>query len=92
VQADSFLINYCAHATSGVCTLTLAFRLALHSNVGRDSSVGLATRYGLDGTGIVSRGGGEIFRTRPDRHWGPLSILHNGYRVFLGGNEAGAWH
>ena len=26
--------------------------------VGRDSSVGIATRYGLDGPGIESRGGG----------------------------------
>jgi len=33
----------------------------------RDSSVGIASRYGLDGTGIESRLGGDIFRTRPDR-------------------------
>ena len=26
--------------------------------------------------------GGEIFRTCPDRPWGPLSLLYNGYRVF----------
>jgi hypothetical protein len=32
-----------------------------------DSSVGTATRYGLDGLGIETRWGGEIFRTRPDR-------------------------
>jgi len=30
-------------------------------------------------------GGGEIFRTRPDRPWGPPSLLYNGYRVFPGG-------
>ena len=57
---------------------------------GRDSSVGIATRYGLDGPGIES-GGGEIFRTRPDRRWGPTSLLDSGYRVFPGGKEAGAW-
>ena len=35
---------------------------------------------------------GEIFRIRPDRQWGPASLLHNGYRVsFLGGRAAGAW-
>jgi hypothetical protein len=35
--------------------------------VGRDSSVGVATLYGLDGPGIESRwGGGEIFRTHPE--------------------------
>src|SRR5215510_2166816 len=30
-------------------------------------------------------GGGEIFRTCPDRPWGPPSLLYNGYRVFPGG-------
>jgi hypothetical protein len=35
--------------------------------------------------------GGEIFLTRPDRPWGPLSLLYNGYRVFLGDKAAGAW-
>jgi hypothetical protein len=36
-------------------------------------------------------GGGEIFCTRPDRPWGPPSLLYNGYRVFLGGKAAGTW-
>ena len=36
--------------------------------MGRHSSVDIATRYGPDGRGIESRWGGEIFRTRPDRH------------------------
>jgi hypothetical protein len=35
-------------------------------------------------------GGSEIFRTRPDRPWGPLTLLYNGYRVFPGGKAAGA--
>jgi hypothetical protein len=30
-------------------------------------------------------GGFEIFRTRPDRLWGPPSPLYDGYRVFPGG-------
>jgi len=34
---------------------------------------------------------GEIFRTCPDRPWGPPSLLYNGYRVFPGGKAAGAW-
>ena len=59
---------------------------------GRDSSVGIATRYGLDGPGIESRWWGEIFRTGPDRPWGPPSLLYIGYRVFTGGKAAGAWH
>jgi hypothetical protein len=32
-------------------------------------------------------GGGEIFRTCPDRPWIPTSLLYNGYRVFPGGKE-----
>ena len=58
--------------------------------VGRDSSVGIATRYGLGGLGIESRWG-EISHTRPDRPWGPPSLLYNGYRIFPGGKAAGAW-
>jgi hypothetical protein len=36
-------------------------------------------------------GGGEIFRTHPDRPWGPPSLLYNRHRVFTGGKTAGAW-
>jgi hypothetical protein len=35
-------------------------------------------------------GGGEIFRTGPDRPWDLPSLLYNGYRVFPGGKAAGA--
>ena len=28
---------------------------------------------------------GARFSARPDRPWGPLSLLYNGYRVFPGG-------
>jgi len=38
-------------------------------------------------------GGGEIFRTHPDRPWRPPSLLYNGYRVFPGGqSRPGSWH
>jgi hypothetical protein len=47
----------------------------------RDSSVGIATCYGLEGPGIESRWS-EIFRTYPDLLRGPPSLLYNGYRVF----------
>jgi hypothetical protein len=30
------------------------------------------------------KSGGEIFRTRPNRPWGPPSLLYEGYRVFSG--------
>ena len=52
---------------------------------GPGSVVGIATAYGLDGPGIESRWGCEIFRTCPDRPWGPPSLLCNGYRIFPGG-------
>ena len=51
---------------------------------GPGSSVSIATDYGLDGPGS-NPGGGEIFRTCPDRPWGPPSLLYNGYRFCPGG-------
>ena len=54
---------------------------------GQGCVVGIATGYGLDGPGSNPGGGGEIFRTCPDRPWGPLNLLYNGYRVLPGGNE-----
>jgi hypothetical protein len=47
--------------------------------LGPGSLVGIATGYGLDGPGIERQGkknpgGREIFRTRPDRPWGPPSL------------------
>jgi hypothetical protein len=44
--------------------------------LGRNTILSMATRYGVDGPEIVSS---------PDRPWGPLSPLYDGYRVsFLG--------
>jgi hypothetical protein len=57
---------------------------------GRDSSVVIATRYGLDGPGIESRCGDEIFRPRPYRPYSPPSLLYNGYR--LKRTELGTYH
>jgi hypothetical protein len=59
----------------------------------RDSSVGIATRYGLDGPGIESRwGGGKIFRTRPDRPWGPTRPpIQRVPGTFPGVKAAEAW-
>jgi hypothetical protein len=50
----------------------------------RDSVAGIATRYGLEGSGIESQWG-EIFRAYPDQLRGPPSLLYNGYGVFPGG-------
>jgi hypothetical protein len=51
------------------------------SESGPGSLVDIATGYGLDGPGIESQWG-RIFRTCPDRPWGPPSLLYNEYRVF----------
>jgi hypothetical protein len=63
----------------------------VQASVGRYSSVGIATRFGLEGPEIESRWEGDIFSTRLNRPWGLPSLLYNGYRVFPGGKEAGAW-
>jgi hypothetical protein len=57
------------------------FKVGILGSWRRDSSVGIATRYGLEGPGIESRWG-DIFRTYPDRLRCPPSLLYNGYRVF----------
>jgi hypothetical protein len=49
----------------------------------RDSTVGIATGYGLDGrVGVRVPVGARWFSTprRPDRFWGPPSLLFNWYR------------
>ena len=56
----------------------------------RDSSVGVATGCAWTVRGL-NHGGGEIFRTCPDRSWGPPSLLYSGYWVFPGGKAAGSW-
>jgi hypothetical protein len=44
-------------------SITIGMGMSSICAMGRDSSVGIATRYGLDGLGS-NPGGGEIFRTR----------------------------
>jgi hypothetical protein len=69
---------------------TKTFSSYLTENMSRDSSVSIASRYGLDGPGS-NPGDGEIFRTRPHQRWCPPNLLYNGYRFFPGGKAAGAW-
>jgi len=58
--------------------------LAMQKVCGSGSSVGIATELQVGGSGIESRWGRD-FHARPDRPWGPPSLLYNGYRVFPGG-------
>jgi hypothetical protein len=65
----------------------------------RDSSVGIATGYGLDDRSSMvpfpGEGGWEFFSSqpRPKQLWGPLRLLSSGYRgggSFPGGKAAEA--
>ena len=59
--------------------------------VGRGSSVGIATGYGLDGPGIESRWGAKfsaLVQTGPEAHPPSYTI---GTGSFPGGKAAGAW-
>jgi hypothetical protein len=80
--------NYAARPKSA----RVALRDSTVCTVGRDSSVGVATRYGLDGPVIESRWGGRDFphpsipalgSTQPPIQW----VLD----LFPGGKAAGAW-
>jgi hypothetical protein len=62
----------------------IAFYSLHSSSMSRDSSVGIATGYKLDGRGegvrIPVRAGFFSFPRCPDRLWGPPNLLSNGYR------------
>jgi hypothetical protein len=63
--------------------------MMLSVRFGRDRSVGIATRYGLDGPGIESPCGEATFylpvQTGPEAH-------RASFTVGTGGKAAGAWH
>ena len=66
------------------------FRQNHQGDVGKDSSVGVVTHYGLDGPGIESLHGRDFphpFITAP----GPNSLVHSMYRVVPGDKAAGVW-
>jgi hypothetical protein len=71
------------HTPSYICKMH--FNIILPSTSGsRDSAVGIATGYGLNNSGVEVRVpvGSRIFSSprRPDRLWGPPSLLSDGYR------------
>jgi hypothetical protein len=76
---------------SSVCLYMKTYRLYQVWSWGRDSSVGIATRYGLDGPGIESRWGRNIPQlsrpalgpTQP-----PIQCVPG---LFPEGKAAGAW-
>jgi hypothetical protein len=74
--ANSYM-EVAGHPHSAFCSMPIDMR-------SRDSVVGTATSYGLDDRGVAVRVpvGSRIFSSprRPDRFWGPPSLLSNGYR------------
>ena len=58
--------------------------------MGRDTAVGIATRYELDAP-ASNPGGGEIFRTHRGRPWGPPNLLYDWYSLFHRCKAAGMW-
>jgi len=65
------------------------FICMFYDNMGPDSSVTVATCYGLDGLGIESQWGRD-FPHLSIPTLGPPSLLYNGCRFFPGGKAAGA--
>jgi hypothetical protein len=67
--------------------LEVLFKHALIHLRSRDSTDSIVTGYRLDGGGVSVRVpvGAKIFSSprRPDRLWGPPSLLSNGYRGFF---------
>ena len=57
----------------------------------RNNSDSTATRCGLDGPGIESIWGDEVFRTSTERPCGRPSLLYNVYRVIPGRKAAVVW-
>jgi hypothetical protein len=48
-----------------------------------DSSVGIATGYGQDGSGLIPGTARFFSPQHPDRLWGPLTLLPNAYLGLL---------
>jgi len=65
-----------------VCVCVCIY-LFIYVKLGRGSSVGMATDYGLEVRDRFPLG--TRFSARPDRPWSPPSLQQNGYRVFPGG-------
>ena len=57
----------------------------------RDSSVSIATCYGLDGPRIESRWGRDFPNPSRPAVGGLPSLLYDGYRFFPAGKASGAW-
>ena len=82
IRTIRFNITKSSPAPHSVSMCFVGLRNINTFDVRRDTSVGAATRYLLDG-------GGEISRTRPDRPWGPPISLYTGHGVVQGVKRPG---
>jgi hypothetical protein len=71
-----------------VSLIYIPSKTQIHPNYIRERRI--ATRYGMDGTGIQSRLVGN-FPHPSSLAWCPPSLLYIGYWVFPGSKSAGAW-
>jgi hypothetical protein len=58
--------------------------------MGRDSTVGIAARYGLEGPSVESQKGQDFWTPLQTGLGDPPGLLRNGYVVIRGGKTAGA--
>jgi hypothetical protein len=77
IRVDDQLVS-----EDGINCIPGKLHLLFNITCGPGGSVRLTMGWTVRGS---NPGGGEIFRTCPDRPWGPPSLLYNGYQVFPGG-------
>jgi hypothetical protein len=72
-EVNRFSSGSCSGGQAGIGGFELLGFITreLHLIMGQISVVVIAIRYELDGPGIESGGGGEIFRTQPPIQWVP---------------------
>jgi hypothetical protein len=81
-------VNFCNVHNTILLYNSWNFVRVLCTAMGQDSSVGIATGYGLDDLGIESRWGRDfLHESRPPL--GPIQPLYSGYRVFSRGKAGG---
>jgi hypothetical protein len=72
-----FMVRYCTKLPKCFRPIVTSLRAAIAQSAKR-----LATAWTIR---VWNPGGGQIFRTRPDRPWGPPSLLYNRYRASFPG-------
>ena len=87
INHSIYFVHVSVSEVNGISVMPLSDNYGLHSSLwaGQLSRYSDWLRVGRSGNRISF--GGEIFRTCPDRPWGPPSLLQNGYRVFPKGKK-----